>query len=400
MSACDNIQSNQIEVLIAKQAVCGAPDAAPVFKAPNRTDGIYKKTNSFFQSAEVKKSRQARKQILDNKDFAAEFPFELTSDIARYLEEGLYSEFTAFQNKAGLDLNFDATANTISDNGTTGVLGDFVAGQFVFVPVGIEVPATMQYYVESVIDADTLQIKAGNILITNASVITDISGSMLRSGSTRKYLTVQNRYPRASAPVDGADFETLVNAVVNSVSLALGTSGAVTGTLSLIGGTEVDGLAKLDSQTDLASDDECPVSASGIVSDIWIDFNQTDAGMSDATIDFGNNVTATPRAGKRGSHTMSEGDITCTGSLNSIPTKTNILAEKTKSDNVVQFSLTLPFELEGDRKLFFTLRNCIYTDVTMNASGNELMLNSGTYAAQEDVYGCTLQVDANWDTSA
>jgi hypothetical protein len=400
MSACDNTQSNQIEVLIAKQAVCGAPDAAPVFKAPNRTDGIFKKTNSFFTSAEVKKSRQARKQILDNKDFAAEFPFELTSDIARYLEEALYSEFTEFKEFIALNLEFTAETSFIFDNLSTGALSQFEAGQFIFISNAVTPTFNGQYYIEAVIGTDTLQVKSGNITVTNGSVVADISGSMLRSGSTRKYLTVQNRYPRATAPLDGADFETLVNAVVNSVSLALGTSGAVTGTLSLIGGTEVDGLSKLDSQTDLASDDECPVAASGIISDIWIDFNQTDAGMSDATIDFGNNVTATPRAGKRGSHTMSEGDITCTGSLNSIPTKTNILAEKTKSDNVVQFSLTLPFELEGDRKLFFTLRNCIYTDVTMNVSGNELMLNSGTYAAQEDVYGCTLQVDANWNTNA
>jgi hypothetical protein len=400
MSACDNIQSNQTEVFIAKQSQCGTVDAAPVFKLLNRTDGIYKKTNSYFQGAGVKKSRQARKQILDNKDFAAEFPFELTSDMTRYLEEALFSSFSTYVELTAVDLDFDNTLNTITDNALGGLFTGLVAGQFVFVS-GSSVPAfDGSYYIESVIDADTLQVKAGNILTSNASVVSDVKGALLRSGSDRKYLTVQNRYPRDSAPVDSTDFETLLNGVINSFNLTLGTSGAVTGSYNVIGGTEVQGLEKLAAQTDTDPSTDCSVAAADAVEDIWIDFNQTDIGASDATIEFANNVAATQRAGKRGSHVLSEGDVTCTGTLNTIALKSNILSEKTKSDNVVSFSLTLPFELDNGLKVFVTVRNCIYTDVTMNASGNELVLNSGTYAGQEDEYGCTVQIDTNFDVNA
>lgn len=385
---CNTINSNAYSVHLHKQDACGTIAENPAFKKFRRVSGKARTTNNFTESTETKTSRQARKQILDSKEQGAELEFVLTEDLVTYLENALYGNFSILTT---LNLT-DVTLDDITDQ-ITSVTGGFSAlsdGQTVFVSVD-SLGLNEGYHIAQVVNDNTIQLTAGSLGTVSGSGLTAvIKGSMLRSGNSKKYLAVQTR-------INDVAVETVYDALVNAISLTIGQTGEITGSLSMNAAKRVTGA--FAGQLDLVEDtSDVLVSQSAMKYIILNHLVNTDAGVSDMTVELSNNISVTQRAGSLASNVIAESNITCTGSLNMVVSAASPTAEYLKYLNQDTFSITVPLVVDADanKLLYITLNNCTYTEQDQNDSGNEIVISSGTYAAQEDVYGTTIQIDKNF----
>lgn len=391
---CNTKESNAFSVHLIKQESCYSIGNSPQSKLFRRVTGIGMAKPSFIESAETKVSRQGKRQIKDTTEYTAELEFVLTKDIVDYLPESFFGSFTSLFNQTFTDIDYNSTTRTISS--LTGGFLQLTAGSFIFVSSETELAFNESMFVESIIDDNTLVIKQGstNLYSDFTGVTATIKSSTLRSGNEKHYMAVQTRIEDSTQP-QGYVSETITGCLVNGINLTIGASGEITGTLSLVGtGIKYGEIAGM---TELPEDTSEPLMASNSLSKIISDYKfDYDAGVSDMSFEFSNNISTTNRAGYSANNVITPGSITCTGSYNTMMEGGNVNRELTKYRNSEDFAITMPLEMNGDDLMYITIANAKYTDLQRNNSGNEIVINSGSFSAQEDSFGATIQVDKNF----
>lgn len=389
--SCTQLNSNEFAVYLHKQTACGAVDSNPEFKLFRRVSGKPRTTQNFIESTETKVSRQARAQLPDTKEFGAELEFVLTEDLVTYLENALYGTFTTLTNLNLSDVNYDDLSSAITS--TTGGFLSLPSQGYVYIEFASPEDNLSNFYYATVLDDNTLQLKPFAIPVSLSGVTATFKASTLESGKEKKYIAAQLR--AETDPVQ--TLETIEDCLVNNLTITVPTSGEITGTMSLVGSRSKDGA--YSGQTDAAPDTSNVLTASQSLSRIIIDHEEgTDAGVTEFSIDFSNNVSTTNRAGSATSNVVTPSNITVSGTLNTLGIRSNAAAEYDKYKNGTNFSITIPLVVdeETNKLLYLTVESAKYTEIERNDSGNEVVLNSGTYAGQESEGGYTVKIDKNF----
>jgi hypothetical protein len=389
--SCTQLNSNGFAVYLHKQTDCGVIGPNPEFKLFRRVSGKARTTQSFIESSETKVSRQARQQIADTKEFGAELEFVLTEDLVGYLENALYGTFSTLTNINLTDVDFNSTTLEISSV-TGGFLGLPQQG-YVYIEFAAPEDFLSNFFYVTVIDDNTLQLKPSTLFGDLTGITATFKASTLESGKENKYLAVQTRVGEG---VNEA-VETIQDCLVNNLTITVPTSGEITGSLGLVGSSATD--IKYAGQTDAAPDTSDVLTATNSLSKVIVDHIEgTDAGVSEFSLEFNNNVSTTNRAGFATSNVVTPSNITVTGTFNTIAESGAPFSEYDKYKAGQDFAITIPLVVSStDNKLLFvTIEKAKYTALEQNDSGNEIVVNSGTYAGQESAGGYTVKIDKNF----
>lgn len=381
------IVGNDISMHITPQADCGVIDPNPVFEEFQRTSGKSEKTPSYTESSAIKTNRQGRQQIRDGVEFAYTLETELSIQTIKYFLGGLSADILPEVDIDGATtISFDSVDNSINDS--AGGFTDVQAGSWMFVD-------GEPYYIESVVDST-------KVIVTSAQPLTDVAAGnptdvnvrTARSSTNDALYTVQKRIKDTSQP-GGIAYITQTDAVINAFNMTLPPRGIVTGSFGFTAADQIDGFSEVSGQSDVTVTPEMKevMGAVDAINNIWIDFSKENVGMTEFSLDVDNSLTTQPQAGNEGPGSISLGTIVATGTLNSIALENNPLSEISKYEDGVDFAASIPFKFPNGDMMIVTMRNMKYTENTQNDGGDEIVVSSGTYAAQEDEFGTTVQID-------
>lgn len=388
MTCLKSITGNDISMHVTGQALCGVVDSNPEFEEYQRTGGKSEKTVTYVQSGVIKTNKQGRNNIKDGSEYG---PYTLETELSKqsiqWICAGLRcAEFTEVDYTAST-ISFVSADNSINDSASG--LGDVAQGAWLFVD-------GEPYYIESVVDAT-------KVIVSSAQPLTDIAegastvvkSSMARSADNESLFTVQKRIKDLSAPQNSTAYITQTDALINAFNLTLPSRGVVTTSATFTAANQLDGKAPIAGQTDRTLDAAriAVMGAVDAIDNIWINFAKANVGMADFSLDVDNALSSVQQAGNPGAGAISLGGIAATGSLNSMALETNPLAEIEKLESGTRFSLSVPFKFPDGSMLIVTMRKCVYTEVTQNDGPDEIVQSSGTYAAEEDSFGTTVQID-------
>ena len=117
--------------------------------------------------------------------------------------------------------------------------------------------------------------------------------------------------------------------------------------------------------------------------------------QSDVTIDIARNTGTQNAAGKLGALCVAQDVIGITGTLTSIRKASDPAAEEGKYDNSTRFSMSFGYEWPDGKMLMITMRQMVYTDGSIASASGDFANFAGTYDAEEDSLGTTIQFDTN-----
>ena len=391
MSGCA-LKATSADVFVTKQAVSGQIDPSPIFNKVRRTDGRVTQQNTFEKSSELKSNLQGQKNTLTDVGYSNTFSVEITQNIILFAESILMNNESISIDIEATTISFNATDNEITDSGLSFV--DIEVGQWVFVKGSSMPELNKPYYVKDKPDDGTLKV----IDVPIDSPVGDnigIAGIMYRSGNTEHLLSVQGRDEHIGATND-TDYKTQIDAVVDTLSIAVPQTGLLTGSATVIASTQLDNnLDEIAGQTD-AVEDNSDVLGSAIG---YAGFypNQIDQSnnFADVTIDIIRNTGVQSVAGKLGAKCVTQDVIGITGTLTSLRRAIDPAQEESKYDGSERFSMSFGFQWDDGKFLMITMREMIYTDGSIASATGEFANFAGTYDAEEDTFGTTIQFDTN-----
>lgn len=387
------LKSKDSDIFITTQATVGSVDATPEWTKVRRTEGRLSRQNTFEKSSEIKTNLQGQKNILTDVSFANDATIEITQNLMEFVPSVLMDNGAATPaSVTASTISFDDTANTIADSGTG--FGDVEDGQWVFVTGATNPLLNVAYYV----------VTATSALLTCAEVVADeaasasvtVQGTMLRSGKTKQLLSLQGRDTHTGA-TNNLDYTTQIDAIIDAMNISVPSTGILTGSATMLAATQLSGLEPISGQTDAAEDTSNVLGAA-------IDYKgffpsqaaEVTKNFIDVTFDLARNAGTQPAAGKLGALCIEQDVIGITGTLTSIRKATDPAVEETKYNNSTRFSMSFLFGWDDGNQLVITMRNMIYTEGSIASSSGEFANFAGTYDAEEDSFGTTIQFDTNF----
>lgn len=385
------LKASSADVFITKQAVEGQPDANPAFDRVRRTDGRVTQQNSFEKSSELKTNLQGQKNTLTDVQYNNTFNVEITQNVMLFAESVLMNNTNVGIDIEANTIAFDATLHQITDsaNGFT----DIVAGQWLFIKNASLEELNKPYYVTEKISDGVLQVVNVPTDLAAGDNI-GLAANMLRSGNTAQLLTIQGRDPHTGA-TNGLDYKTQIDAVVDALNFAVPQTGLLTGSATVIAATQLEGLEPLAGQTDNPTDTSDVLGAAMDFAGFYPNQADVDNNFADVTIDIIRNTGTQSVAGKLGAKCVAQDVIGITGTLTSLRRADDPAQEESKFDNQERFSMSFGFEWPDGKFLMITMRQMIYTDGSIASASGEFANFAGTYDAEEDEYGTTIQFDTN-----
>lgn len=378
------------EVFLTAQALEGQVDADPVWQKFRRTDGRVGQQNSFEKSSELKADLQATKNTLTDVAYSNTFSVEVTQNIMLLARSILMNNVETPVDVTAATISFDETANEIEDSGAG--FTDVVEGQWVFVTGANNAALNKPYYVVSrtnsiltVIDVPFDELAGADITMV---------GTMLRSGNTAHLLSVQGRDEHTGA-TDDTDYRTQIDAVVDTFSITVPETGIMTGSSDIIAATQLPDLEPVSGQTDAPVDESDVLGSAVNFTGFFPDQITTENNFTDVTIDIIRNTGIQNAAGKLGAKCVAQDIIAVTGTLTSLRRASDPAEEEDKFDNSVRFNISFGFLWPDGKSLIITMRRMIYTDGSIASATGEFANFAGTYDAEQDEFGTTIQFDTD-----
>ncbi len=398
--SCNPTTGNDFGVFYSQQDICGQLNDSPVFeKADDRTGGKPEDVTNFEVSNRVKTNKQAKKQVKVGKAYEASIEFELTPKTAKLLENAFYNSYTTFIDYTASTIEVDSVLNKITDsaNGFT----DIQSGQWIFISGSSTGAVNQSYYVTNKVSDGELDIHIGQIVFGSTGETLTVKGTTLRTGSENKYLTTQKRVRNATSPEDATSYVTFYDGLIGSLSLTVPPSGIMTGSISITHKNRLPGTGKIFDQSDSAvTEYDVGSSCDGLDNDIYIGFDKTETAFTEFGLELNWNLSSIDKAGKCGPGVIDSTTLSASGALNAISFEDNPLVEIIAYEDGTRRSVTCPIKFPDGKRMYITIRQFLYTENTQNDGGDEVTQSSGTYAAEEDSFGTTVQVDLDFDPSA
>lgn len=389
--------SNQSSIHFVEQTQLGAIPANPVFKELDTTSGRLNKTVSYNKSETIRADGQATRNIRDSVSYESEFAFEVTRDIIDLIPSAfrINGAKPTLTTVTANTLSFDATSKEIRDSANG--LGGFTANAFVFVSGATNPEYNRGYFVNSVsAGALVLEVEDGFFADLPAGDNITISQRTFRSGVTPNYLAFQEREEDESAPSNDTSYITQRDAIINTMTITIPSEGAITCSIGIVSGTQLEGNAPIAGQTDEVKVERQPLSNLDLT---WYPDQREQRDtfkFTDTTIEISSNSEAVRAAGVEGAVTNTINTITVTGSLNSIGFLSDPRVEKRKQEDGTVFGMSYLVEFENGEKAAITLQRMRYTEGSRERANDTVATFSGTYDAETGVSGSTIQIDFNY----
>lgn len=389
----DALKASASDIYITTQEVKGTIDATPEFTRNRRTDGRISQQNTFEKSAEIKSNLQGQQNTLTDVEYNNEISVEVTQNIKQFIPSVLMDNGDATPaSVTASTISFDATGDTIDDSGSG--FGDVEDGQWVFVTGATDPTLNIPYYV---VTATAASLTCANVPADEAAAASiTVEGTMLRSGNTTSLLSIQGRDIHTGATND-LDYKTQIDAIVDALNITTPASGIMTGSATLIAATQLAGLEPISGQTDAADDTSNPLGSANGYSGFFPDqVAEVDKTFVDISFDIVRNTGTQNAAGKLGALCVEQDVIGITGTLTSIRKADDPAVEESKFDNSQRFSMSFSYQWDDGNKMVITMRNMLYTDGSIPSASGDFANFAGTYDAEEDSFGTTIQFDFNF----
>jgi hypothetical protein len=384
------LSGNDYSVFLSKQTAKGAIDASPVFTPVRRTEGKARKNVSYVQSGEVKANRQARTNVKDSVDFAAEIGFEMTEQSIKYLIDAIQGVEVVTATTAA---TFAADANGfVASAGTP--FAALAVGDYIFVSGFADTTINRSYRIavkNSSTDIEVLPVPAATEA-EGASVT--IESNRTTSGSTIPYYAIQTRVVDQAA-AGSVDYQTFYDGTFNTSSFEVGESGIVTGSFAMVAEALTAGNAVIASQSDAAADTSDPVSAINNVVRIWVDGVDSACTVKSAGFEFSNNLQEDRAAGCEGAQ-YANGEMSLSGALVArLPISASQLW-RDKYINNTNVALAIEINHATGKNTIIEIPQAVITEHEI-ADGSNVVANSEmTYQAEEDSRGFTCVIYRDW----
>lgn len=308
------------KVYLSPQTAKGAINASPVFQAFRRTSGRAKKTVNYTQSAEVSLDFNAVRQIQDTSEIMAEVETEATKQTMNMLISALH----------GTEVVTTQTATTISTtaSGLSASSGTPFAtinvGDFIFVTGFANPLLNRTYLVTAKASSTAITTSPAPAAVVAAGASVTVKSNRTINANTPTYYTGQNRVIDNSA-AGLTDYYTPYDGIINSQSVAIGETGILTSTVSMMFERDTVNNAVIAGQTDSAELTDAPLSAVQNIANWYFGGSSALCVLKSATININNNYQKDDAAGCVSRYGRGQFDVSIEGvSRSSIADSMNV----------------------------------------------------------------------------
>jgi len=377
------------KVYLSPQTAKGAINASPVFQAFRRTSGRVKKSLSYTQSSEVSLDFNAVKQIQDTVEVMAEVETEATKQTINLLVSAIHGNESIYSQTA---TTISATATGFQASSGT-PFASVNVGDYVFVTGFANALLNRSYRV-------TAKASGSDITTSPAPAVTAAAGASVTfkcnrtiNANTPTYYTGQNRVIDGSA-VGGVDYFTPYDGIINSQSVAIGETGILTSTVSMMFERDSVNNAAISGQTDSAELTDNPLSAVQNIGNWYFGGTTALCVLKSATLNINNNYQKDDAAGCVSRYGRGQFDVTLEGvSRSSIADSMNvrdIFYAGTRT------AFGVEFDHGGGDKTVIYIPQAVLTAWDMEDGNNVISNDSFSMAAEKSSLGYTIAVFRNW----
>ncbi len=382
------LSGNDIAVYLSPQTTKGTINTNPAFNKFRRTEGKAKQEIAYVQSGEVKSNRQGRAQVQDTRTFTGEPAFELNQAMAAYLDAAIHG--TQANNDVAASTTIGATATGFTSTGNK--FANISVGDWFKMSGFANAALNVWYKVKTKADNNNVTTWAAPAATESAGASVSIESRKTKSGKDQTYYTVQTRTLDKSATADDTDYRTFYDAVINTLSLSVGESGIVTGSMALNIESLLAGDAKVSGQTDSSADTSDPVSVINNLAPIYVDGVNSQCKVKTIDIEINNNYSGDRAAGCQGEQ-YAFGDMDVTGSVSTRAIISNTFEWRDKFEASTPVSIALRFYWADGKWMIIDIMRAKLTEHNMPDGSNVISQNDMSYGAEEDPEtGATIQI--------
>lgn len=373
---------------VSPQTTKGAIDANPVFEPVRRVSGRAKKAITYAESAEVSLDYNGVTQIQDGKELTAEIETEATEQTVKFLISALHGTEQAVS-VTGITIASTATGFTDSADG----FADIAVGDFVFVTGSTTAGVNRAYYVTAKADNGEFSTYPAPSAAVAAGPSVTIATNKTYNANTPTYYTVQNRVTDLSV-VDDINFKTQYDHIINQITFAVGETGVITSTVSMLGEKEVDGQLALAGQTTSPVALDAPLSAVQNIADWFFDGESALCILKSATFTINNNYQADDAAGCTKRYGRGQPQFTFEGSSRS-SVEDSLSVERMYLAGT-RFGFGVTADHGSGKKTVIMLQRALLTEHDMDDGQNAISANTFSGQAEKSTHGYTMAIFRNW----
>lgn len=374
---------------LSPQTAKGAINASPVFQAVRRTSGRAKKAVSYTQSAEVSLDFNAVKQIQDTIEVMAEVETEVTKQTINLLTSAIH----------GTESVYSVTASTISATATgfqasSGTpFASLNVGDFFFVTGFANSLLNRSYRVTAKASSTDITTSPPPAVTAAAGASVTIKSNRTINANTPTYYTGQNRVIDNSA-AGQINYFTPYDGVINSQSVAIGETGILTSTVSMMFERDSVNTAIISGQTDSAELVDNPLSAVQNIGNWYFGGVSALCSLKSATLNINNNYQKDDAAGCVSRYGRGQFDVTMEGVSRS--TISNSMAVKSLYEAGTRTAFGVEFDHGSGDKTVIYIPQAVLTAWDAEDSNNVISNDSFSMAAEKSSLGYTIAIFRNW----
>ncbi len=378
------------KVYLSPQTAKGAINANPVFQAFRRTSGRAKKTVNYTQSAEVSLDFNAVRQVQDTSEIAAEVETEATKQTVGLLTSAVHGTEVVYTQTA---TTISATATGLSASSGT-PFANLNAGDFIFVTGFADSRLNRTYMITVKNSSTAITTSPAPAITTAAGASVTVKSNKTINANTPTYYTGQNRVIDNSA-VGGVDYFTPFDGVINSQSVAVGETGILTSTVSMMFERDSVNTAAISGQTDAAELTDAPLSAVQNVANWYFGGASVLCLLKSATININNNYQKDDAAGCVSRYARGQFDVTVEGVSRSTISDSMNIRDLYYAGTRTAFGVE--FDHGGGDKTVIYIPQAVLTAWDMEDGQNVISNDSFSLAAERSAsIGYTIGVFRNW----
>lgn len=377
-------------VFLSPQTAKGSINASPVFTAFRRTSGRAKKSLSYAQSSEVTLNFDGARQILESNEISAEIETEATRQTVRLMIDGINGTEAVTTQTAS---TISTTASGLSASSGT-PFANINVGDFIFV-TGFANPLNNRTYLVTAKASSTAitTSPAPNTVAAAGPSIT-VKCNRTINANTPTYYTMQNRMTD-NASAGSIDYYTPFDGLINSQSIAVGETGVLTSSVSMMFEKDSASNAIISGQTDAAEATDAPMSAVQNVANWYLGGSSVLCLLKSATINYTNNLQKDDAAGCTGRYSRGQFDVTVEGVSRSSVTNSKTLRDLYYAGTRTAFGVEFDHG-NGDRTVIY-IPQAVLTAWDMEDGANVISNDSFSLAAERSsTLSYTIGIFRNW----
>lgn len=381
--------TNQTDLSYVVETVAGETPATPAFQLLPTTGGALAIKIKTEVSEVIRSDRQIDDLIPVDGDVAGDINYELSYAPYKPLMEQLLRGTSAT-----VDINpitgvsFDVSASTIGSSGSTFLAEHIVPGMFIRVAGATNAGNNRVYKVEQATET-LLTVSPAPAVDETAPATASIVGYMIRNGVENP---VTNTFmKRITTSIDTFNFY-YAGTVVSQMSLSLPVNGRITGTLSLMGRTEITSDADLSGQTVIPVPAHTIMNSVSNVQEIILEGSTATTCFQKLDLTINNNSTGAKCIGIFGSSDIQDFALDVTGSIEMY---FEDLAMYNSFKNASSFSLSVSLRDASGNGIVISMPYVKFEDLSIPIAGkNQFLTMPGTIRAMRDpTLGYTIQFD-------